>query len=190
MRLQPIRSAIAFCALSMALAGCSMTPSSEQPVMHNSNVAVLHADDHLRVLAIDGKKQLPPLLGHFAKDFELSPGAHTIEFKYVSVWTKRQFNPDQVDNAIAIDSVPQALTFNAEAGHRYHFAYPKAGTREETRALVSNFKPKLIDQGGKVAVKTTTAAVDSATLGQLKSLWQNASPKDRKAFLDWAYKTR
>lgn len=185
-----IRSAVAFCMLSSVLAGCSQMPSTETAAAQNPNAGILHTDDHLRVLSIDGNKQLPPLLGHFAKDFTLTPGQHTVEFKYVSVWTRQHYNPDQVSRAIAIDSDPRSITFTAEAGHRYHFSYTSPTTREATRELVKDFNPKLVDEGGAVVAASDKAPVDSDTVTQMKSLWQNASPQERQAFLQWAFKSR
>ena len=206
-------SAMALVAMVL-LAGCSSTMSNVQTweggAVDSSQAAVLESPGEIRVQQVNGRKLGNFLMDDLALNYELLPGENQVVFTYKTIWAKSGVVRNGESKVHVVETAPQAVMINAQAGDAYRFSFEPPANKSDAEAFANNFTADVVDGSGNVVATasawdgqpagTRTAArapvgsggegesADSmGTLGELKSLWGQANEEERRAFLRWAF---
>lgn len=184
----------------------------------SSQLATLIAPENIAIISVNGKDVPNYLLSDLNTKYALKPGFNHVVFNYESVWAKPGIRANDGPASEKTESKPMFVSFDARLGEQYDFSFQDATKLKEARALSERFSADLIDGKGAVVTtsklfegklssedslslvqtlvsslqaKSSSHDADSAepsNLSNLKILWQQASPAERKAFLAWAFK--
>ena len=196
------------------IAGCSSTMSNvktwEGDTVDASQTAVLESPGEIRVQQVNGRRLGNFLMDDLALDYELLPGENQVVFTYKTIWAKSGVVRNGESKVHVVETAPQAVMINAQAGDTYRFSFEPPANKSDAEAFANNFTADVVDGSGNVVATasawdgqpagTRTAArapvgsggegesADSmGTLGELKSLWGQANEEERRAFLRWAF---
>lgn len=209
---------VAFVAMVL-LAGCSSTMSNvktwEGGAMDSSQTAILKSPGEIRVQQVNGLKLSNFLMDDLALDYELLPGENQVVFTYKTIWAKSGVVRNGESKVHVVETAPQSMVINAQAGETYRFSFEAPATKDEAEVFANNFTVDIVDAAGNVvatasawdgqnvnarsaarapvgsggddASATDASADPVGTLDELKLLWGQASEEERRAFLRWAF---
>lgn len=112
-------SAMALVAMVL-LAGCSSTMSNVQTwegdAVDSSQAAVLESPGEIRVQQVNGRKLGNFLMDDLALNYELLPGENQVVFTYKTIWAKSGVVRNGESKVHVVETAPQAVMINAQAG--------------------------------------------------------------------------
>ena len=180
-----------------------------------SQTAVLESPGEIRVQQVNGRRLGNFLMDDLALDYELLPGENQVVFTYKTIWAKSGVVRNGESKVHVVETEPQAVMINAQPGDTYRFSFEPPANKSDAEAFANNFTADVVDGSGNVVATTSAwdgqpagtrtaarapvgsggegesvgdASADSVgTLGELKSLWGQASEEERRAFLRWAF---
>lgn len=180
-----------------------------------SETAVLESPGEIRVQQVNGRRLGNFLMDDLALDYELLPGENQVVFTYKTIWAKSGVVRNGESKVHVVETAPQAVMINAQPGDTYRFSFEPPANKSDAEAFANNFTADVVDGSGNVVATTSAwdgqpagtrtaarapvgsggeaesvgdASADSVgTLGELKSLWGQASEEERRAFLRWAF---
>ena len=110
----------------LSLAGCASSVSVVETWEGNpaaaSNAATLEAPGEIRVTRVNGRVMTNFLMDDLALDYALLPGENEVVFVYKTIWAKSTVVRNGESKVHVIESEPQVVRFEAEAGETYRFA--------------------------------------------------------------------
>jgi uncharacterized protein YccT (UPF0319 family) len=207
-----VRAALA-AVVVMSLVGCASSVSVVETWEGNpaaaSNAATLEAPGEIRVTRVNGRAMTNFLMDDLALDYALLPGDNEVVFVYKTIWAKSGVVRNGESKVHVIESEPQVVRFEAEAGETYRFDFDQPESRQEAEQEMPEFSAEIVSlAGASVATSTvwdpseqmtaartpipestsesSLASGDNA-LEQLKTIWETASDEEKKAFLRWAF---
>jgi len=207
-----VRAALAAMVV-MSLVGCASSVSVVETWEGNpaaaSNAATLEAPGEIRVTRVNGRAMTNFLMDDLALDYALLPGENEVVFVYKTIWAKSGVVRNGESKVHVIESEPQVVRFEAEAGETYRFDFDQPESRQEAEQEMPEFSAEIVSlAGASVATSTVwdpseqmTAArtpIPESTSGsslvsgdnaleQLKTILETASDEEKKAFLRWAF---
>jgi len=197
----------------MTLAGCASSVSVVETWDGNpaaaADAATLEAPGEIRVTRVNGSVMGNFLMEDLALDYALLPGDNEVVFVYKTIWAKSGVVRNGESKVHVIESEPQVVRFEAEAGETYGFEFDRPESRQEAEQEMPEFSAEIVSSAGtSVATSTvwdpseqmtasrtpipastaeSASARDENALEQLKSIWETASDEEKKAFLRWAF---
>jgi len=197
----------------MSLVGCASSVSVVETWEGNpaaaANAAMLEAPGEIRVTRVNGRVMGNFLMDDLALDYALLPGENEVVFVYKTIWAKKTVVRNGESKVHVIESEPQVVRFEAEAGETYRFDFDRPESRQEAEQEMPEFSAAIVSSAGTAVAKSTVwdpqeqmtasrtpipaSTSDSATvsddnaLEQLKTVWETASDDEKKAFLRWAF---
>ncbi|MGM0769437.1 MAG: DUF2057 family protein [Pseudomonadota bacterium] len=213
--LQPVSAlrVLAFITAALVLSGCSSSMTRVQTwegEAATDGSALLKAPGEIRVASVNGRRMGNFLMDDLALDYDLLPGENQVVFSYKTIWARAGVVRNGESKVHVVETEPHAVTFTAQAGETYRFEFEKPESRGEAEALTADFSGAIVNSAGdKVATfvpwddqppatpartpvsgespERESAAAPGDNLEQLKSLWENASEEEKRAFLRWAF---
>ncbi|MBU2952369.1 DUF2057 family protein [Marinobacter sp. F3R08] len=200
-------------ALVLFLAGCASSISVIETWDGNppaaANAATLESPGEIRVISVNGRSMTNFLMDDLALDYALLPGENEVAFVYKTIWAKSGVVRNGESKVHVIESEPQFVRFEADAGETYRFEFDKPGSRQEAEQEMPDFSADIVSSEG-LSVATSTIwdpeeqitssrtpippstsgsdkVSDDSALEQLKTVWGKASEDEKKAFLRWAF---
>nr|WP_241956552.1 DUF2057 family protein [Marinobacter maroccanus] len=197
----------------MSLVGCASGVSVVETWDGNpaaaSNAATLEAPGEIRVTRVNGRSMSNFLMDDLALDYALLPGENEVVFVYKTIWAKSGVVRNGESKVHVIESEPQVVRFEAEAGETYRFEFDQPESRQEAEQEMPEFSAEIVSLAG-TSVATSTVwdpkeqmtasrtpipastyesapASSESALEQLKTIWETASDEEKKAFLRWAF---
>ncbi|WP_296935082.1 DUF2057 family protein [uncultured Marinobacter sp.] len=197
----------------MSLVGCassvSVVETWEGDPAAASNAATLQTPGEIRVTRVNGRVMTNFLMDDLALDYALLPGENEVVFVYKTIWAKSGVVRNGESKVHVIESEPQVVRFEAEAGETYGFEFDKPESRQEAEQEMPEFSAEIVSSAG-IAVASSavwdpseqmtasrtpipasspesSAATGDNALEQLKTIWETASDEEKKAFLRWAF---
>lgn len=197
----------------MSLVGCassvSVVETWEGSPTAAANAATLEAPGEIRVTQVNGRAMTNFLMDDLALDYALLPGENEVVFVYKTIWAKSGVVRNGESKVHVIESEPQVVRFEAEAGETYRFDFDRPESRREAEQEMPEFSAAIVSSTGAAVASSTVwdreeqmtasrtpipaSSADSApvsgdnALEQLKTIWETASDEDKKAFLRWAF---
>lgn len=201
-----------FAVITGCSSGISRVQTWEGTVENADQVAVLSAPGAINVKEVNGKAMTSFMIDDLSLDYELLPGENQVVFTYKTIWSKAERVDDGESKVHVVETPRQTITIDAQPGETYRFDIEKPGNRREAEAAAKDFSVILMDSAGQsVATSSPWVASDSGnrvarapvpesrneapssitetqdTLGQLKSLWGDATEEEKREFLRWAF---
>lgn len=199
--------------LAMALVGCasgvSVVETWEGNPQAAASAAKLKAPGEIRVTQVNGRDMTNFLMQDLALDYALLPGENQVVFVYKTIWAKTGVVSNGESKVHVIESQPQVVRFEAEAGNTYHFEFPKPDSRQEAERMMPEFSAAIVSSSGQTVASSTdwtaeeqamasrtpipgspsdgTVGSSGSALDQLKAIWKTASDEEKKTFLRWAF---
>lgn len=197
----------------MSLVGCASSVSVVETWEGNpaaaSNAATLEAPGEIRVTRVNGRVMTNFLMDDLALDYALLPGETEVVFVYKTIWAKSGVVRNGESKVHVIESKPQVVRFEAEAGETYRFDFEPPESRQEAEQEMPEFSAEIVSSAGAAVASSavwdgqeqmtasrtpipastsdsTKVSGDNA-LEQLKTIWETASDEEKKAFLRWAF---
>lgn len=197
----------------MSLVGCASSVSVVETWEGNpaaaSNAATLEAPGEIRVTRVNGRVMTNFLMDDLALDYALLPGETEVVFVYKTIWAKSGVVRNGESKVHVIESKPQVVRFEAEAGETYRFDFEPPESRQEAEQELPEFSADIVSSAGTAVASSavwdgqaqmtasrtpipastsdsTNVSGDNA-LEQLKTIWETASDEEKKAFLRWAF---
>lgn len=197
----------------MSLVGCASSVSVVETWEGNpaaaSNAATLEAPGEIRVTRVNGRAMTNFLMDDLALDYALLPGENEVVFVYKTIWAKSGVVRNGESKVHVIESQPQVVRFEAQAGETYRFEFDRPESRQEAEQEMPEFSAEIVSLAGTSVATSTVwdpkeqmtaartpipestsesslAGGDNA-LEQLKTIWETASDEEKKAFLRWAF---
>ena len=197
----------------MSLAGCASSLSVVETWEGNpagaSSAATLKAPGEIQVTQVNGRMMTNFLMDDLALDYALLPGENEVVFFYKTIWAKSGVVSNGESKVHVIESKPQVVRFEAEAGETYRFDFDQPESRQEAEREMPEFSAAIVSSAGTTVASSTVwdrkeqmassrtplpaSSSESASLSgddaleQLKIIWETASDEDKKAFLRWAF---
>jgi uncharacterized protein YccT (UPF0319 family) len=197
----------------MSLAGCASSVSVVETWEGNpaaaSNAATLEAPGEIGVTRVNGRVMTNFLMDDLALDYALLPGENEVVFVYKTIWAKSGVVRNGESKVHVIESEPQVVRFEAEAGETYRFDFDRPESRQEAEQEMPEFSAAIVSSAGMTVASSTVwdgeeqmaasrtpipASTSDSTpvsgdnaLEQLKTIWETASDEEKKAFLRWAF---
>lgn len=196
----------------MSLVGCASSVSVVETWDGNpaaaASAATLKTPGEIRVTRVNGRVMTNFLMDDLALDYALLPGENEVVFVYKTIWAKSGVVRNGESKVHVIESEPQVVRFEAEAGETYRFEFDQPESRQEAERVMPEFSAMIVSSSGQSVVSSTvwdgqpiassrtpipepvseSAPVNNgSSLEQLKSIWETASDEDKKAFLRWAF---
>lgn len=210
------RFLMAVVAGSVIISGCSSTMSNIKTWEGDadaSQTAILKAPSEIEVQQVNGRRLTNFLMEDLALDYELLPGENQVVFTYKTIWAKSGVVRNGESKVHVVETAPQAVTIDAQAGETYRFSFEPPTNRREAEAFAGDFAADIVNSSsdivassgawdGRSAEGARTAAApvgpgdsdagsegdaEGGTLGELKALWGEASEEEQRAFLRWAF---
>lgn len=200
---------------TVLLAACAPTGpvkfynGPEKPL---SEIARVRVPGPITTLAIDGRDIRAPSKESGFYELHLSPGRHTLSFKYELYW-------GPADAGMLIKSSPTEVQAHFKAGQVYELRYDKPESEDEAFTMASDFQATLVERGSgrriaatpsdeypsgitnaEAVVPNTPATTPAQTSGSLPSAdqatnedavkrlkfwWLMADEKEREEFRKW-----
>lgn len=199
--------------LVVTLAGCASSVSVVETWDGNppaaANAATLEAPGEIRVTRVNGRLMGNFLMDDLALDYALLPGENEVVFVYKTIWAKSGVVRNGESKVHVIESEPQVVRFEAEAGETYSFEFDRPESRQEAEQEMPEFSAEIVSSAGasvatstvwdpseqmaasRTPIPASTAGSNPASaenaLDQLKAIWETASDEEKKAFLRWAF---
>jgi len=199
--------------LVVTLAGCASSVSVVETWDGNppgaTNAATLEAPGEIRVTRVNGRPMGNFLMDDLALDYALLPGENEVVFVYKTIWAKSGVVRNGESKVHVIESEPQMVRFEAEAGETYSFEFDRPESRQEAEQEMPEFSAEIVSSAGasvatstvwdpseqvaasRTPIPASTAGSNPASaenaLDQLKAIWETASDEEKKAFLRWAF---
>ncbi|ROQ38827.1 uncharacterized protein YccT (UPF0319 family) [Marinobacter sp. 3-2] len=197
----------------LSLAGCASSVSVVETWEGNpaaaSNAATLEAPGEIRVTRVNGRVMTNFLMDDLALDYALLPGENEVVFVYKTIWAKSTVVRNGESKVHVIESEPQVVRFEAEAGETYRFDFDQPESRQEAEQEMPDFAAAIVSSAGMTVASSTvwdgeeqmaasrtpipasssdgTPVSGDNALEQLKTIWETASDEEKKAFLRWAF---
>lgn len=197
----------------MSLVGCASSVSVVETWEGNpaaaSNAATLEAPGEIRVTRVNGRVMTNFLMDDLALDYALLPGETEVVFVYKTIWAKSGVVRNGESKVHVIESKPQVVRFEAEAGETYRFDFEPPESRQEAEQEMPEFSADIVSSAGtavassavwdgqeqmtasRTPIPASTSDSDDPSgdnaLEQLKTIWETASDDEKKAFLRWAF---
>ncbi|WP_228705906.1 DUF2057 family protein [Marinobacter sp. es.048] len=197
----------------MSLVGCASSVSVVETWEGNpaaaSNAATLETPGEIRVTRVNGRVMTNFLMDDLALDYALLPGENEVVFVYKTIWAKSGVVRNGESKVHVIESEPQVVRFEAEAGETYLFDFDQPESRQEAEQEMPEFSAAIVSSAGMAVASSTvwdgeeqmaasrtpipastsdsTSVSGDNALEQLKTIWETASDEEKKAFLRWAF---
>jgi uncharacterized protein YccT (UPF0319 family) len=197
----------------MSLVGCASSVSVVETWEGNpaaaSNAAMLEAPGEIRVTRVNGRVMTNFLMDDLALDYALLPGENEVVFVYKTIWAKSGVVRNGESKVHVIESQPQVVRFEAEAGETYRFDFDQPESRQEAEQEMPEFSAAIVSSAGMAVASSTvwdgeeqmaasrtpipaptsdsTPVSGDNALEKLKTIWETASDEEKKAFLRWAF---
>ena len=197
----------------MSLVGCASSVSVVETWDGNpaaaTNAATLEAPGEIRVTRVNGRAMGNFLMEDLALDYALLPGENEVVFVYKTIWAKSGVVRNGESKVHVIESEPQVVRFEADAGETYRFEFDQPESRQEAEREMAEFSAQIVSSAGTAVASSTVwdpseqmtasrtpipaSTPESApangdnALEQLKTIWETASDEEKKAFLRWAF---
>ncbi|WP_449287510.1 DUF2057 family protein [Marinobacter sp. PE14] len=174
-----------------------------------SNAATLEAPGEIGVTRVNGRVMTNFLMDDLALDYALLPGENEVVFVYKTIWAKSGVVRNGESKVHVIESEPQVVRFEAEAGETYRFDFDRPESRQEAEQEMPEFSAAIVSSAGAAVASSTVwdgaeqmaasrtpipASTSDSTpvsgdnaLEQLKTIWETANDEEKKAFLRWAF---
>ncbi len=136
---------------SLLLTACAPTGpvkfynGPEKPM---SEIALVRVPGPITTLAIDGRDIRAPSKEEGFYELHLSPGRHTLSFKYELYWGSS-------DSGMMIKSSPTEVQANFRAGQVYELRYDKPESEDEAFTMASDFQATLVERGSGQRIAAT-----------------------------------
>lgn len=200
--------------LALALVGCASSVSVVETWEGNpeaaTSAAILETPGEIRVVRVNGRTMGNFLMDDLALDYALLPGQNEVVFVYKTIWAKSGVVRNGESKVHVIESEPQVVRFEAEAGETYRFKFDRPESRQEAERIMPEFSATVVSSAGQPVASSTdwnpqaqsqasrtpipdSSSEEAATvsggsaLDQLKAVWETASDEEKKAFLRWAF---
>lgn len=202
---------------TLLLAACAPTgpvkfyPGPDKP---KSEIALVKVPGPITVTRIDDRDVSVPSQEQGFYELHLSPGRHTITFKYELYW-------GSPNSGMVVRSNPTSVQAEFTAGRVYELRYPEPGNEDEAFSLANDFQATLIDTGSGTRIASTPSdefpsgrtnaepvvheapattpapaqaggslptadqAASEDAVKRLKFWWLMADEKEREAFRQW-----
>lgn len=197
----------------MSLVGCASSVSVVETWEGNpaaaANAATLEAPGEIRITQVNGRLTGNFLMDDLALDYALLPGENEVVFVYKTIWAKSGVVRNGESKVHVIESEPQVVRFEADAGETYRFDFDRPESRQEAEQEMPEFSAAIVSSAGTSVASSTVwdpqeqmtasrtpipaSATDSVpvsgdnALEQLKTIWETANDEEKKAFLRWAF---
>ncbi|BES69965.1 hypothetical protein RE428_09830 [Marinobacter nanhaiticus D15-8W] len=171
-----------FFALSVALvmAGCGTTFKSVQtwegPSAERNQIAILEKPGSVKVLSVNGRDMDNFLMDDIELNYELLPGQNTVVFTYKTIWAKKTVVEDGESKVTAIETDPQQVVINAQAGETYSFVVPEPQTQREAERLAENFQATIVNGNSRQVAQSTDYVAPKPQLPTLNASGQQVAP--------------
>ncbi|MBC7184799.1 MAG: DUF2057 family protein, partial [Marinobacter sp.] len=200
--------------LALALVGCASSVSVVETWEGNpeaaTSAAILETPGEIRVVRVNDRTMSNFLMDDLALDYALLPGQNEVVFVYKTIWAKSGVVRNGESKVHVIESQPQVVRFDAEAGETYRFEFDKPASRQEAERMMPEFSATVVSSAGQsvasstdwdpeaqslasrtpipgTSSETAPAVSSGSALDQLKAVWETASDEEKKAFLRWAF---
>ncbi len=159
--------------LSACTASSRVVKVYEGDTLPPNQVAKLEVPEDIDLVELDGKAQKDYLLENLALTYDLTPGEHTVVYKYAGLWSKtRQSNDAEERRAEVVESELRQTKINMVAGKTYTFNFVRPESRADAQKFAKTFSAVLVtDEGRSVAkdsryVKPSDTPPVAATISQ------------------------
>lgn len=189
----------------------------EGALLAESSVAVLTAPENITLLSVNGKAVTQYLLSNLEVSYALREGENLIVFQYESIWGKAIKDEETGSRAELVKSEPLEVLIDAQAGQRYNFSFLPASNVREAKILAASFVAQIVDENKNLVAESVAYGLHQAekderkakeqillaektdkleqaketeslsVIDQLKALWPQASPEQKKAFMVWVF---
>jgi len=200
--------------MSVVLVGCASSAARintwEGNPQEAANPAVLTAPGEIQIKSVNGQSMTTYLIDDLELDYGLLPGDNEVVFTYKTIWANAGVVENGESKVHTIESKPQVARFSAEAGASYQFEYDKPSNRRDAEAMMENFSADIVTADGQKVVSSTdwdgksafaqartpvsfsgessgSSNVSGDRLGQLKTIWADATEEEKRSFLRWAF---
>ncbi|MDR9436608.1 MAG: DUF2057 family protein [Thiohalophilus sp.] len=177
-----------------------------------SEIALVKVPGPITTLAIDGRDIRAPSKEEGFYELHLSPGQHTLSFKYELYWGSS-------DSGMMIKSSPTEVQAHFRAGQVYELRYERPESEDEAFTMASDFQATLVERSGGQRIAATPSdeypsgitnaepvvpetpapaqtqasgslpdanqAVNEDAVKRLKFWWLMADETEREAFRQW-----
>lgn len=198
----------------LSLVGCassvSVVETWEGDPVAAANAATLKVPGEIRVTRVNGRVMTNFMMDDLALDYALLPGENEVVFIYKTIWARSDVVGNGESKVHVIESEPQVVRFEAEAGETYRFDFEPPRSRQEAERAMPEFSAEIVSSAGVSVASSTVwdpkeqmtasrtpipaSSPESApvsggdnALERLKTIWGTASDEDKKAFLRWAF---
>lgn len=140
-----------FLLATLLLAACAPTgpvkfyPGPDKP---KNDIALVRVPGPITVTRIDDREVRVPSQEQGFYELHLSPGRHTLTFKYELYWGSEV-------SGMLIKSRPTGIQAEFSAGRVYELRYAEPGNENEAFSLASDFQAALIDTGSGTRIAAT-----------------------------------
>lgn len=176
-----------FFALSVAvvLAGCGTTFKSVQtwegPSAERNQIAILEKPGSVKVLSVNGQEMDNFLMDDIELNYELLPGQNTVVFSYKTIWAKKGVVEDGESKVTVIETDPQQVVINAQAGETYSFVLPEPQTQREAERIAENFQATIVNANSRQVAQSTDYVAPEPQLPTLNASGQQVAPAPAQA---------
>lgn len=171
-----------FFALSVAvvLAGCGTTFKSVQtwegPSAERNQIAILEKPGSVKVLSVNGQDMDNFLMDDIELNYELLPGQNTVVFTYKTIWAKKTVVENDESKVAVIETDPQQVVINAQAGETYSFVLPEPQNQREAERIAENFQATIVNENSRQVAQSTEYMAPEPQLPTLNASGQQVAP--------------
>ncbi|MDZ7804798.1 DUF2057 family protein [Thiohalophilus sp.] len=113
-----------------------------------SEIALIRVPGPITTLAIDGRDIRSPSKEEGFYELHLSPGQHTLTFKYELYW-------GSADTGMLIKSSPTRVQAHFQVGQVYELRYDEPESEDEAFTMASDFQATLVERGSGQRIAAT-----------------------------------
>lgn len=169
-------SALAF---AMVLAGCGTTFKSVQtwegPSAERNQIAVLEKPGSVKVLSVNGRDMENFLMDDIELNYELLPGQNTVVFTQKTIWAKKGVVENGESKVTVVETDPQQVVINAQAGESYSFVLPQPQTQREAERIAENYQATIVNSNSRQVAQSSDYVAPEPQLPTLNSSGQQVT---------------
>lgn len=167
-------------AVIVVLTGCGTTFKSVQtwegPSAERNQIAILEKPDSVKILSVNGRDMENFLMDDIKLNYELLPGQNTVVFSHKTIWAKKTVVDNGESKVTAVETEPQQVVINAQAGETYSFVLPQPQTQREAERLAENFQATIVNSNNRQVAQSTDYVAPKPQLPTLNASGQQAAP--------------
>ncbi|WP_148861725.1 DUF2057 family protein [Marinobacter fonticola] len=171
--------------VAVVLAGCGTALKNVQtwegPSAERSQIAILEKPGSVKVLSVNGEDMSNFLMDDIELNYELLPGENTVVFTHKTIWAKKTVVDNGESKVHVVETEPQQVVINAQAGETYSFVLPEPAGQREAESIAKNFQATIVNSQSRQVAQSTDSVVPKQQLPTLNAASEQAAPAQAQA---------